>query len=208
MRGLSLVVASGGHSSSRYAGLSLSRPLLLRSTGSRRAGSVVVAHGPSGSAACGIFPDQGSNPCPLHWQADSQPLRHQGSPECATVWSLFCCCWGHGCAPLQHSVQFNTQNKHFWGLVKAQPWNRQVPHIANTKPQCVDHPRAFALAVSSTLKLPQPLPCLRSPSTFLREAFLGLWLGLLSFKCSPVWIGLCDSLVNVHILHELKLQGS
>ena len=22
----------------------------------------------------------GSNPCPLHWQADSQPLRHQGSP--------------------------------------------------------------------------------------------------------------------------------
>ena len=31
-------------------------------------------------AACGILPDQGSNPCPLHWQADSQPLRHQGSP--------------------------------------------------------------------------------------------------------------------------------
>ena len=28
----------------------------------------------------GIFPDQGSNPCPLHWQADSQPLSHQGSP--------------------------------------------------------------------------------------------------------------------------------
>ena len=80
VRGLSLVVASGGHSSSRCAGLSLSRPLLLRSTGSRRAGSVAVAHGPSCSAACGIFPDQGSNPCPLHWQADSQPLRHQGSP--------------------------------------------------------------------------------------------------------------------------------
>ena len=55
-------------------------PLLLRSTGSRHAGSVVVAHGPSHSAACGILPDQGSNPCPLHRQADSQPLRHQGSP--------------------------------------------------------------------------------------------------------------------------------
>ena len=79
--GLSLVVASGGHSSSRCAGPSLSRPLLLWSTGSRRADSVVVAHGPSCSAACGIFPDQGSNPCPLHWQADSQPLRHQGSPK-------------------------------------------------------------------------------------------------------------------------------
>ena len=81
VRGLSPVVASGGHSSSRCAGLSLSRPLLLRSTGSRRAGSAIVAHGPSRSAACGIFPDQGSNPCPLHWQADSQPLRHQGSPN-------------------------------------------------------------------------------------------------------------------------------
>ena len=81
VRGLSLVAASRGHSSSRCAGLSLSRPLPLRSTGSRRAGSVVVAHGSSCSAARGIFPDQGSNPCPLHWQADSQPLRHQGSPN-------------------------------------------------------------------------------------------------------------------------------
>ena len=80
VRGLSLVVASRGHSSSRCAGLSLSRPLLLRSTGSRRAGSAIVAHGLSCSAACGIFPGQGSNPCPLHWQADSHPLRHQGSP--------------------------------------------------------------------------------------------------------------------------------
>ena len=81
MRGLSPVAASGGHSSSQCAGLSLSRPLLLLSTGSRRAGSVVVAHGPSCSAACGIFPDQGSNLCALHWPADSQPLRHQGSPK-------------------------------------------------------------------------------------------------------------------------------
>ena len=32
--------------------------------------------------ACGILPDQGSNPCPLHWQVDSQPLRHKGSPIC------------------------------------------------------------------------------------------------------------------------------
>ena len=90
VRGLSPVVASRGHSSSRCAGLSPSRPLLLRSTGSRRAGSAVVAHGPSRSAACGILPDQGPNPRPLHRQADSQPPRHQGSPgrqilnHCAT----------------------------------------------------------------------------------------------------------------------------
>ena len=81
MRGLSLVAASGSHSSSRRAGLSLPRPLLLWSSGSRRAGSVGVAHMPSCSAACGILPDQGSNPCRLHWQADSQPLHHQGSPS-------------------------------------------------------------------------------------------------------------------------------
>ena len=80
VRGLSPVAASGGHSSSRCTGLSLSRPLLLRSTSSRRAGSVIVAHGPSRSAACGILPDQGSNPCALPWHADSQPLPHQGSP--------------------------------------------------------------------------------------------------------------------------------
>ena len=81
MRGLFRLAACGGHSSLRCAGLSLLRPLLLRSTGSRRAGSAVVAHGPSCSAACGILPDQGSNPCALHWQADSQPLLHQGSPR-------------------------------------------------------------------------------------------------------------------------------
>ena len=74
---------------SRCTDLSLSRPLLLWGTCSRRAGSVIVAHGPSCSAACGIFPDQGSNPCPLHLQADSQPLRHQGSPELLFLIYLF-----------------------------------------------------------------------------------------------------------------------
>ena len=63
----------------QYAGLSLLWPLPLRSTGSACAGSAAMAHGPSRSAARGIFPDRGTNPCPLHRQADSQPLRHQGS---------------------------------------------------------------------------------------------------------------------------------
>ena len=88
MRGLSLVAASGGHSSSWCAGLSLSRPLLLQSIGSRRTGSVAMAHRPSRSAACGIFPDQGSDLCPLHWQADSQPLRHQGNPPISFIVGL------------------------------------------------------------------------------------------------------------------------
>ena len=30
---------------------------------------MAVAHGLSCLEACGISPDHGSNPCPLHWQA-------------------------------------------------------------------------------------------------------------------------------------------
>ena len=33
--------------------------------------SRVVVHGLSCPTACGVFLDQGSNPCPLHWQMDS-----------------------------------------------------------------------------------------------------------------------------------------
>ena len=39
-----------------------------------------MAHGLSCSVACGIFPEQGSNLCLLHRQADSLLLSHQGSP--------------------------------------------------------------------------------------------------------------------------------
>ena len=39
--------------------------------------------------ACGIFPDQGSNPCPMHWQADSSPLDQRWS-----LWMIFLNCPG------------------------------------------------------------------------------------------------------------------
>ena len=42
-------------------------------------GLMVAVHRLSCSVACGILLDQGSNPCLLHWQADSLPLSHQGS---------------------------------------------------------------------------------------------------------------------------------
>ena len=63
----------------RYTGLSLLWPLPWWSTGQGHAGSAAMAQGPSRSAACGIFPDRGTKPCPLHRQAGSQPLLHQGS---------------------------------------------------------------------------------------------------------------------------------
>ena len=80
--GLSLVLASGGYSLLRCVGFSLQWLLLLQSTGSRHAGfstcgmwALECRLSSCGTwaycAACGIFPDQGSNPCPLHWQADS-----------------------------------------------------------------------------------------------------------------------------------------
>ena len=42
--------------------------------------STVMAHRLSYSSARGIFLEKGSDPCPLHWQASSFPLPHQGSP--------------------------------------------------------------------------------------------------------------------------------
>ena len=45
---------------------------------SRRAWALKV-HRLSCPMACGILPDQGWNPCPLHWQVDSKPPDHQKS---------------------------------------------------------------------------------------------------------------------------------
>ena len=55
----------------------------LAAPGLRSAGSVVAMRWPSCPAACGIFPDPGSNLRPLRWQADSSPLSHKGSPMSA-----------------------------------------------------------------------------------------------------------------------------
>ena len=52
-------------------------------------GSVATVPGLSCSMTCGIFPDQGWNPHPLHWQADSLPLDHQGSLIIHIVFNLF-----------------------------------------------------------------------------------------------------------------------
>ena len=66
--------------------------LSLRSAGSGRTGSVVeyrlqvlgLRHCGAGASLLlgmgGVFSEQGSNLCPLHFQVDSQPLDDQGSP--------------------------------------------------------------------------------------------------------------------------------
>ena len=59
---------------------SITRPSAAVACGPYSAGSGAVVQGLRCSVACGISPDQGSNPGPLHWLLDSYPLLHQGSP--------------------------------------------------------------------------------------------------------------------------------
>ena len=79
------LLSSCGRRASRCTGFSCCRAQVLGIQA-----SAVVAHGLSGSGACGIFLDQGSNSCPLHWQVDSYPLNHQGSPI-GFVFFFLCC---------------------------------------------------------------------------------------------------------------------
>ena len=64
--------------------LSVPQPLIVGGFSCCRAqalgalASIVMVHGLSCSMACRIFPDQGLNPCPLHWQTNSYPLYHHG----------------------------------------------------------------------------------------------------------------------------------
>ena len=53
---------------------------IVAAPGLQSTGSVAVAHGLSCSAACGIFPDRGLNPCFLNLHMDCLPLSHQGNP--------------------------------------------------------------------------------------------------------------------------------
>ena len=60
----------GGFSCCRARALG-ARASVVVAHGLQSTGSVVVAHGLSCSKVCGIFLDQGLNPCPMHQQADS-----------------------------------------------------------------------------------------------------------------------------------------
>ena len=61
-------------------GFSLSGFACCRAQALGQWASVAVSQRLSCPRACGIFPDQESNPCLLHRQLDSLPLSHQESP--------------------------------------------------------------------------------------------------------------------------------
>ena len=99
--GLYLVAVSRGYSLAAVSGLLIAVASLLvehrlsvfglnncgmwasvvAAQGLQSTGSIVVAHELSCCMVCGVFLDQGLNPCFLHWQVDSLPLNHQGSPH-------------------------------------------------------------------------------------------------------------------------------
>ena len=90
MHGFSIAAVNGGYSSLPCVGFSLWWLSLLQRTGCRHMGCSncsTWAHRHSCSKACGVFPDQESNPCPLHRQADSYPLDHQGHSKVTFIFS-------------------------------------------------------------------------------------------------------------------------
>ena len=87
-------------------------------------GSAVVAHGLSCFTSCGIFLDQGLNPCLQLWQADTLPLSHQGSPRYTFVSDT----QGH-----EGTVgQNNIQSKYRPRGTKASLWRSLRPALAST----------------------------------------------------------------------------
>ena len=74
---LSLATESRDYSWLQCTGFSLPCFSCCRAWALGAQASVFVVQGLICSETCGIFPDQGSNPCTLHWQADSYPLHNQ-----------------------------------------------------------------------------------------------------------------------------------
>ena len=146
---VSLVAAAGDYSLVVVHRLLITVASLFLEHGLLGTGSVVMAHEISCSAACGIFPDQRSNPWLLHWQGDSLPLSHQGSP---TYYTFNFACWRVGLAKM-HTLIFGLssvkekmrlnlkdtqnllQNIDWIETVMAccSPWGRKVRHDVVTE---------------------------------------------------------------------------
>ena len=103
-------------------------PQQLWLTGSRAQAQQLWRTGPVASRHMGSLPDQGSIPCPLHWQADSQPLRHQGSP--VRLFLKYFCPLGVCCSPLCLLLGGSSENETPWGY-----WANHFP-AGRAPPPC------------------------------------------------------------------------
>ena len=111
---LSLVVEGDGYSPVAVRGLLLGG-FSCSEHAFESAGWVFVVRGLSCSMACGIFLDQGSNLCPLHWPVNSQSLDHQENPLNRFFWCLNkLLSWNY-----TYSERFIVNSTSWWQLEKS-----------------------------------------------------------------------------------------
>ena len=147
------------------------RPLSTRA-------SVVVVHRLSCSKASGIFLDQGSNLCPLHWPADSYPLYHQGSP----VVPLNRPPSAHFCSPTVYSFHSSQSDFLETFIPFPEPSNSSSPHFEGN-PETFPWlwtPACSPMLFSKTLTFPLTHPTPHSSS--YRPDFSCLWALTLSIS--------------------------
>ena len=128
-----------------------------------------MVHGFSCPTASGIFLAQGLNPCPLHLQADSYPLHHQGSlpalslrigprsPGSSLLLNSMGQC-SHRASPESwceeqslHTGREEPELKityHRWGM---EYWALQIPTV--TSPHCIIHSFIIHSFIVSSLLL-------------------------------------------------------
>ena len=101
--------------------------------GIQSTGSVVVAHRLSYSKSCGIFWDQGLNPCLLHYQVDSLPLSYQRSPR-AVSFKLFFNMYG---------LKYSSMNVQEFNKCYLLVMSRSIPWPPSSIPH--NHPRQIRI---------------------------------------------------------------
>ena len=97
-----------------------------------------MAHGLSCSAACWIFLDQGLNPCPLHWQADSLSTVPPGKSMQVLCYQL-----AHKWSLPGRTLIFNS----FWFNASYFPLIRKIP----LEKEMATHSSIFFLILESIL---------------------------------------------------------
>ena len=121
--------------------------------GLESAGSVAVVHRLSCLTARGIFPDQGLNLCPLHWQVPTPCFL------CSSQGSLcLTCCYLRACALAARSA-LNT----FFRVP-------QVPHFLQS-PSEKPYQITLLSVSSSSISYPASLPCFIFPQSLVYFCF-------------------------------------
>ena len=100
----------------------------------------------------GIFPTQGLNPCLLHWQEDSLPLSHLGSPNSGVGFSIYL----HLSAPLDLQSFVISWFSHSRPIPHS--WVPMILIVPNNWPNKTHdrHPHLLPLYASRTFSLGTP----------------------------------------------------